>query len=33
LLRFVLFPACRTNSVLHVGGWGVEIIPPRQFCC
>jgi hypothetical protein len=22
LLRFVLFPACRTNSVLHVGGWG-----------
>jgi len=28
LLRFVLFPACRTNSVLHVGGWGENNSPP-----
>jgi len=33
LLRFVLFPTCRTNIVLHAGGWGGNNSPPGQFCC
>jgi len=32
LWRFVLLPACGTNSVLHAGEWG-ENNSPRQFCC